>query len=120
MATHSSGIDGLEQTLSTQAQGDWALETQGLTRTYGAHTVVNDLDLQVARGDIYGFLGPNGAGKTTTMRMILGLIKKDSGTVRIFGESAGVASRARVSGIIEGPRFYPFLSGVENLRIFSA
>lgn len=99
---------------------NWALETEGLTRSYGAHTVVNQLDLRVARGDIYGFIGPNGAGKTTTMRMILGMIRRDSGTIRIFGKTAGVASRARVGGIIEGPRFYPFLSGVENLRIFAA
>jgi ABC-type multidrug transport system ATPase subunit len=99
---------------------EWALETVGLTRSYGAHTVVNQLDLRVARGDIYGFLGPNGAGKTTTMRMILGMIRRDAGTVRIFGESGGVESRARIGGIIEGPRFYPFLSGAENLRIFAA
>jgi ABC-type multidrug transport system ATPase subunit len=99
---------------------EWALETEGLSRSYGSHTVVNRLDLQVARGDIYGFLGPNGAGKTTTMRMILGLIRKDSGSIRIFGEPAGVRARARVGGIIEGPRFYPFLSAIENLRIFAA
>jgi len=105
----------------TQAEeSEWALETAGLTRSYGAHTVVRQLDLRVARGDIYGFLGPNGAGKTTTMRMILGMIRRDSGTIRIFGRPAGVESRARVAGIVEGPRFYPFLSGVENLRIFAA
>jgi ABC-type multidrug transport system ATPase subunit len=105
----------------SQAQGQgWALETEGLTRSYGAHTVVNLLDLRVAQGDIYGFLGPNGAGKTTTMRMILGMIRRDAGTIRIFGETAGVESRARVGAIIEGPRFYPFLSAVENLRIFAA
>ncbi len=81
---------------------------------------MKDLDLRVAKGDIYGFLGPNGAGKTTTMRMILGLIRKDAGAVRIFGESDPVAARARIGGIVEGPRFYPYLSGLENLRIFAA
>jgi len=99
---------------------EWALETEGLTRSYGSHTVVSDLNLRVARGDIYGFLGPNGVGKTTTMRMILGMIRRDSGNIRIFGQPAGVESRSRIGGIIEAPRFYPFLSGVENLRVFAA
>ena len=98
----------------------WALETSGLTCSYGSHVVVQGLDLQVAQGDIYGFLGPNGAGKTTTMRMILGLIKKDAGEVRIFGEADPVAARRKLGGIVEGPRFYPYLSGVENLKIFAA
>ena len=102
------------------AAGPWALEVEGLTRSYGNHTVVNRLDLQVARGDIYGFLGPNGAGKTTTMRMVLGLIRRDVGTIRIMGESDPVAARAHLGGIVEGPRFYPYLSGAENLRIFAA
>jgi ABC-2 type transport system ATP-binding protein len=98
---------------------DYALETDGLTRSYGAKRVVDGLDLRVAVGDVYGFLGPNGAGKTTTMRMILGLIQPEAGAVRIFGEAHPVARRARVGGIIEGPRFYPYLSGRENLRIFA-
>jgi ABC-type multidrug transport system ATPase subunit len=104
----------------TDSSPQWALETSGLTRSYGSHKVVADLDLRVAPGDIYGFLGPNGAGKTTTMRMILGLIARDSGEVRIFGESDPIAGRAHLGGIVEGPRFYPYLSGIENLRILSA
>ena len=100
--------------------GPWALEVEGLTRSYGSHTVVNRLDLQVGRGDIYGFLGPNGAGKTTTMRMVLGLIRRDAGSIRILGESDPVAARSQLGGIVEGPRFYPYLSGAENLRIFAA
>ena len=96
-----------------------ALAVSGLTRAYGSHTVVRQLELEVAPGDIYGFLGPNGAGKTTTMRMILGLIRKDAGSVSIFGIEDPVAARAQLGGIVEGPRFYPYLSGVENLRIFS-
>ncbi len=97
-----------------------ALAVSGLTRAYGSHTVVRQLELEVAPGDIYGFLGPNGAGKTTTMRMILGLIRKDAGSVSIFGIEDPVAARAQLGGIVEGPRFYPYLSGVENLRIFAA
>jgi ABC-type multidrug transport system ATPase subunit len=104
----------------TEPTPDWALETSGLTRTYGSHVVVKNLDLRVAKGDIYGFLGPNGAGKTTTMRMILGLIARDAGEVRIFGDVDPIAGRRRLGGIVEGPRFYPYLSGIENLRIFAA
>jgi ABC-2 type transport system ATP-binding protein len=112
-------VPGVTEVVSAR-DSDWALETEGLTRSYGSHTVVSQLDLRVARGDIYGFLGPNGAGKTTTMRMILGMIRVDAGSVRIFGQPASVAARSAVGGIIESPRFYPFLSGVENLRIFAA
>ncbi len=97
-----------------------ALEVQGLTRRYSGKAVVDSLDLSVSPGDIYGFLGPNGAGKTTTMRMILGLIRRDAGTVRIFGEADPVSARREIGGIVEGPRFYPYLSGAENLRIFAA
>lgn len=112
----------MSEPLETEAASgaEWALEVDGLTRSYGHHTVVNQLDLRVARGDIYGFLGPNGAGKTTTMRMILGLIRRDAGTIKIFGKPEGVEARGCLGGIVEGPRFYPFLSGVENLRIFAA
>ncbi|HCP44541.1 MAG TPA: ABC transporter ATP-binding protein [Deltaproteobacteria bacterium] len=97
-----------------------ALEVSGLSRAYGSHRVVDRLDLEVAEGDIYGFLGPNGAGKTTTMRLILGLIRRDGGEVRIFGESDPVRSRSLVGGIVEGPRFYPYLSGIDNLRVLAA
>lgn len=97
-----------------------ALSIRGLTRAYGSHVVVRDLELDVDPGDIYGFLGPNGAGKTTTMRMVLGLIRSDAGTVSIFGESDPVTARRHLGGIVEGPRFYPYLSGVANLRVFAA
>ena len=97
-----------------------ALSVRGLTRAYGSHVVVRDLELDVDPGDIYGFLGPNGAGKTTTMRMVLGLIHSDAGSVRIFGEADPVAARRHLGGIVEGPRFYPYLTGVANLRVFAA
>jgi len=97
-----------------------ALEVTGLSRSYGSHRVVDRLDLAVAEGDIYGFLGPNGAGKTTTMRLILGLIRRDEGQVRVFGEADPVTCRALVGGIVEGPRFYPYLSGMDNLRVLAA
>jgi len=97
-----------------------ALETRGLTKSYSGKAVVADLDLQVRPGCIYGFLGPNGAGKTTTMRMILGLISRDAGTVRLFGDDDPIAGRRHLGGIVEGPRFYEYLSGMENLRILAS
>ena len=81
---------------------------------------MSDLSLQVQAGDIYGFLGPNGAGKTTTMRLVLGMIRRDAGTVAVFGQNTGPEARTRLAGIVGGPRFYPQLSGIENLRILAA
>ncbi len=69
-----------------------ALEVRGLSRRFGKLHAVQDLDLTVDQGDVYGFLGPNGAGKTTAMRCILGLIRKDRGQVRILGEEDMVAA----------------------------
>jgi ABC-type multidrug transport system ATPase subunit len=94
-----------------------ALEIRGLTRRFGPRYAIRDLDLNVQVGDIYGFLGPNGAGKTTAMRAALGLIRRDSGTVRFFGESDEVAARRHVGAIIEVPAFHEWLSGRENLEL---
>ena len=65
---------------------DNVLEISALTKTFGERVVVNDVSFEVKRGEIFGFLGPNGSGKTTTIRMALGIIRQDSGRVRIFGE----------------------------------
>lgn len=62
-----------------------AIETTGLTKYYGAQAVVSDVSLQVPKACVYGFVGPNGAGKTTVMRLLLGLLRADAGTVRLFG-----------------------------------
>ncbi len=99
---------------------DKALETVGLTRSYDGSEVVKDLSLRIEKGDVYGFLGPNGAGKTTTIRMILGLIRRDSGTVRIFGSDDPIACRRDLAGIVETPALYPYLTGRDNLRVLGA
>lgn len=95
------------------------VETSGLTKRYGSKILaVDDLDLTVNRGEVYGFLGPNGAGKTTTLRMLLGLIKPSSGKARVLGESPGTpASLSRVGALVESPAFYPYLSGRDNLKV---
>ena len=81
---------------------------------------VRDLDLNVYRGEVYGFLGPNGAGKTTTLRMLMGLIRPTSGGAVVAGHPPGSpAGLARVGAIIETPAFYPYLSGYDNLRVIA-
>ncbi|MFG1640136.1 ABC transporter ATP-binding protein [Amycolatopsis sp. NPDC049252] len=95
------------------------VETIDLTKRYGTTAAVAELNLSVHAGEVYGFLGPNGAGKTTTLRMLLGLIRPTSGQVRLFGGEPGSAGLARVGALIEGPAFYPYLSGRANLRILA-
>ena len=97
------------------------VETRGLTKRYGARLAVDDLDMTVRRGEVYGFLGPNGAGKTTTLRMLLGLIRPTSGAATVLGEAPGApAGLARIGALVESPAFYPYLSGRDNLRVMAA
>ncbi len=113
MISETSQTDGRDNVL--------LVETSGLTKHYGRRiTAVDDLDLGVRRGEVYGFLGPNGAGKTTTLRMLLGLIKPSSGTATVLGEEPGApAGLARVGALVESPAFYPYLSGRDNLRVMA-
>jgi ABC-2 type transport system ATP-binding protein len=98
------------------------VEVRGLTKRYGDVIAVDGVDLTVEAGDIYGYLGPNGAGKTTSLRMMLGLIRPNEGSVRLFGRDplAGVAALERVAGFVEEPRFYPYLAGRKNLELLAA
>ncbi|MET0805935.1 MAG: ABC transporter ATP-binding protein [Lacisediminihabitans sp.] len=101
------------------SDGSLAIETGGLTKRFGAQAAVENVDLRVPRGSVFGFLGPNGSGKTTTIRMLLGLISASSGTATVLGESMPARLRAvlpNVGALVEGPGFYPFLSGTANLR----
>ena len=96
-----------------------AIRTRGLTKRYGARTVVDSLDLDVPTGVVAGFIGPNGAGKTTTLRMLLGLARPDagSGTVNGLPLTQPAAYLPRVGALIESPAFYPGLSGERNLAV---
>jgi ABC-2 type transport system ATP-binding protein len=99
------------------------VEVRGLVKRYGRLTAVDQVDLTVESGDVYGFLGPNGAGKTTTLRMLLGLIRRDAGSIRLFGRDPAadpLAALARVAGFIEEPQLYPYLSGRANLQLLAA
>ena len=93
--------------------------TQGLTKRYGDLFAVRDLDLTVRAGQVYGFLGPNGAGKTTTLRMLLGLVRPTAGRVLLYGRPPASGPLNGVGALIEGPAFYPYLSGRDNLRVLA-
>src|SRR4051794_22309814 len=106
-------------------QAGAAIALAGVTKSFPvpfqrrAVTAVRDLNLTVAAGQIYGLLGPNGSGKSTTLKIILGLVSADRGTVEIFGRtSEEVASRASVGFLPESPYFYKFLTGEEMLRFY--
>ena len=99
---------------------DPALETHAITKRYGDVLAVDNLDMRVDRGQVYGFLGPNGAGKTTTLRMLLGLAKATSGRATVLGAAPGSSEGlARIGALVEAPGFYPFLSGRDNLRVLA-
>ncbi len=98
-----------------------AIAARGLTKRYGDLAAVDDLDLTIERGELFGFLGPNGAGKTTTIRMALGLILPSGGEVELLGEPVRPdrAPLARVGALVEEPAFWKYLSGRRNLEYFS-
>ncbi len=99
------------------------IRTTGLTKSYGALTVVDSVDLDVREGDVYGFLGANGSGKTTTVRMLLGLVLASSGGIELMGQpmpSAALRVLPQVGSLVEGPGAYPHLSGRINLATFDA
>ena len=102
----------------TPADGDVAIDVQGLTKRYGARTVVDGLTMQVRRGEIYGFLGPNGSGKTTSIRMMCGLLTPDAGSGRTLGldvvREAG-AIKKRVGYMTQRFGLYEDLTIRENL-----
>jgi ABC-2 type transport system ATP-binding protein len=110
--------------VSTSApERDLALATRGLTKRFGSRAAVDDLDLVVPQGSVYGFLGPNGSGKTTTIRMLLGLVRPSAGTSSLLGKPIPAASQAvlsRVGSLVEGPAFHLYLSGRANLRRLDA
>jgi len=111
-----------EPQLSVKKDNDVILRTVGLTKKFGTLTAVNNLNLELRRGEVFGFLGPNGAGKSTTVGMILGLIAPTSGNVELFGKKLDGNSwplLRRVGAIIEEPAFYPYLSGRDNLEALS-
>ncbi|MGB3764643.1 MAG: alpha/beta fold hydrolase, partial [Ornithinimicrobium sp.] len=102
---------------------DVPLVVSGLVKEYpDGHRAVDDVSWRAERGQVVGLLGPNGAGKTTTLRMVMGLIGRDAGTVHVLGQPvyAGAPVLQRVGALVEGPGFLPHRSGLENLKAYWA
>ncbi len=99
---------------------DIVLRTEHLGKHYKNRWAAQEINLEVHRGDVFGFLGPNGAGKSTTIRMILSLIKPTSGTIELFGHNLFTdreSALRNVAGIVEKPDFYLYLSAYRNMQI---
>ncbi|BDG34063.1 ABC transporter ATP-binding protein [Parageobacillus thermoglucosidasius] len=98
---------------------EYIVETHNLTKRFGKEIAVNDLNLKIPKGEVYGFLGPNGAGKSTTLRMLLGLMRPTAGSVRIFGKDLKkerISILRNVGALVENPSYYSHLTAFENLE----
>lgn len=101
----------------------WVIETQGLSRHFGQKAAVREIDLQITRGEVFGFLGPNGAGKTTTVRLLNGVLASTGGWARVLGMDPiqeGSQVRRRTGVLTETPALYEQLTALENLNLFGA
>ncbi len=88
-----------------------------LTKHYGAKKAVDNISFTVEQGQVFGFLGPNGSGKTTTIGLLLGIINKTSGIIKLFESDDLDSARLNIGATLETPNFYPYLSGLDNLKI---
>jgi ABC-type multidrug transport system ATPase subunit len=93
------------------------LSTQKLTKNFGRLCAVNQLDLEVKAGQVFGMLGPNGSGKTTTLGMLMGVINPTAGSFTWFGQPATNETRKKIGAVLEHPIFYPYLTGQKNLEL---
>ncbi|MGG3803261.1 ATP-binding cassette domain-containing protein [Metabacillus fastidiosus] len=95
------------------------IETTNLTKKFKGKTVVDNINLSIKKGEIYGFLGPNGAGKTTTIRMLLGLMKPTNGKIELFGQNVKnnhIEALRKIGSLVESPSYYGHLTARENLE----
>lgn len=95
------------------------LKIENLSKYFGSRKIIDDLSFETYAGEVFGFLGPNGAGKTTTIKMIMGLLSRDSGNIYINGVDAKKdfeGAMANIGGIVENPEMYNYLTGLQNLR----
>lgn len=95
------------------------LEIKNLTKRYGRITALDNINLTIEAGNIYGLLGPNGSGKTTTLGIILGILRQNSGSFKWFDGQYGEKYRMRIGAILETPNFYPYLDADHNLDIIA-
>lgn len=104
------------------SHNDLVIEIENLSKNFKELKAVNNLNINVFKGDVFGFLGPNGAGKSTTIRMLLTLIKPSAGSIKIFGKNLfkeRLSILRNVGAIVEKPDFYGYLSAYKNLEILS-
>lgn len=98
---------------------EYIVQTENLSKSFGKEQAVSNINLKIRKGEIYGFLGPNGAGKTTTIRMLLGLMKPSSGTIKMFQKELTkerINILSKVGSLVENPSYYPHLTAYENLE----
>jgi ABC-2 type transport system ATP-binding protein len=93
------------------------IEVVELTKHYGTKKAVDNISFSVEQGQVFGFLGPNGSGKTTTIGLLLGIINRTSGIIKLFESDDLDSARLRIGATLETPNFYPYLSGLDNLKI---
>ena len=99
---------------------EYVIETIGLTKSFGSKLALNNVDIHVRKGDIYGFIGRNGAGKTTAMKLMLGTLRANSGEIKLFGTNKNLdKSRMKIGSLIESPGLYRNASAFENMKRFS-
>lgn len=100
---------------------EYAVTTTGLCKEYAGRAAVQDLDLCVPYGSVYGFIGPNGAGKTTTMKLLLGLLHPTAGSIHVLDEALTPQNRLKIlshtGSLIESPSYYAHLTAAENLQL---
>lgn len=100
----------------------YTLKIKNLTKKYDGTKILNNVNINIKKGNIYGFLGPNGAGKSTTIKIILGLIKNYDGQIEIFDSQLKKSRKeilSRIGALIESPSYYDHLSAYENLKIWA-
>ncbi len=93
------------------------LSIKGLTKNFGRLCAVNNINLNVSRGQVFGMLGPNGSGKTTTLGMLMGVVNPTAGEFSWFGQEPNHQLRKKIGAVLEHPIFYPYLSGQKNLEL---
>lgn len=96
------------------------LSLQSISKQYGRTRALSGVSLTVGAGEVFGVLGPNGSGKTTMLGIALGTVRPSAGTYRWFGQAASGAARRRIGALLEQPAFYPWLSGLANLKVMAA
>jgi ABC-2 type transport system ATP-binding protein len=111
-------MPALPSSAAAPAANGLALEVDGISKTFGTTRAVSDVRFTVPRGQIIGLLGPNGAGKSTTMKAVLGLVRPDVGSIRVFGQDVHadpVATKRQIGYVPESASLYEFLTGAEYL-----